>query len=112
MSPSSSPPTSPITPSGRRPSILITDPKTRNTQNNYYKKRVSFGDILFQREYDVEGGFVTGDDSDHEDEENSDRHNRNDDIATKSSDLSPIASSPSCSDSSFPTIMTNSVLVS
>lgn len=42
----------------RRPSILITpDQKAakREVQPRLFKKRVSFGDVLYQREYDVDG---------------------------------------------------------
>ena len=111
----------------RRPSILITDSKTRSTQMNYYKKRVSFGDILYQREFDVEGGFFTEDECDDEDDRDSDDDHEekshhetldtdtrsNSDNSDKKQDSNAIQSitSSSCSaDSSFAKTITNGVL--
>ena len=111
MSPSS--PTSLCPPGGRRPSILVTDPKTRSTQINYYKKRVSFGDILFQREFDVEGGFGGDSDEEPNDHDDHDDDHHEDDIGNKIRDLTTTQNNTFCSNTSFPLKMpTNGVLVS
>lgn len=66
---------------------------------NYFKKRVSFGDILFQREYDVEGGNLTANDEDDEEEENHedgfhDERSNNDSFEKHCRALTPIQCSP------------------